>query len=202
MIIRSLDGGAAAPWVAGDEVYGADPGLRRELEVRGTGYVLAVACSRQVTTAAGPQRADVIAVRAAPARLAASICRPGLRGSPLLRLGADHHRRRQRPGPVSRAVLVRVAGRRWTVEETFQAGKWLAGPDQHQVRGWNSWHRWTILAMLASTFLGRDRRRRAQPPAHASRHDPADQQRDPPSAQRPPRPPSPQHRAAEHLTDG
>jgi hypothetical protein len=54
---------------------------------------------------------------------------------------------------VSLAVLVRVAGRRWTVEETFQAGKGLAGLDQHQVRRWNSWHRWTTLAMLASAFL-------------------------------------------------
>jgi hypothetical protein len=39
------------------------------------------------------------------------------------------------------------------VEETFQAGKGLAGLDQHQVRRWNSWHRQTTLAMLASAFL-------------------------------------------------
>lgn len=57
------------------------------------------------------------------------------------------------PAPVSLAVLVRVAGRRWSVEETFQAGKGLAGLDQHQVRPWNSWHRWTTLAMLARAFL-------------------------------------------------
>jgi hypothetical protein len=57
------------------------------------------------------------------------------------------------PAPVSLATLVRVAGRRWTVEESFQAGKGLAGLDQHQVRRWNSWHRWTTLAMLASAFL-------------------------------------------------
>jgi SRSO17 transposase len=30
--------------------------------------------------------------------------------------------------------LVRVAGRRWIIEETFQAGKGLAGLDDHQVR--------------------------------------------------------------------
>jgi hypothetical protein len=30
--------------------------------------------------------------------------------------------------------LVRVAGRRWTVEEPFQAGKGLAGLDEHQAR--------------------------------------------------------------------
>ena len=49
--------------------------------------------------------------------------------------------------------LVRVAGRRWTIEESFQAGKTLTGLDQHQVRRWTSWHRWTILAMLAYAFL-------------------------------------------------
>ena len=49
--------------------------------------------------------------------------------------------------------LVRVAGRRWTVEETFQAGKGLAGLDEHQVRRWTSWRRWTLLAMLAHALL-------------------------------------------------
>jgi SRSO17 transposase len=37
MIIRALDGDGCAPWVAADEVYGADPGLRDELERRGVG---------------------------------------------------------------------------------------------------------------------------------------------------------------------
>jgi hypothetical protein len=49
--------------------------------------------------------------------------------------------------------LVRVAGRRWTIEEAFQAGKGLAGMDEHQVRGWTSWCRWTLLAMLAHALL-------------------------------------------------
>jgi hypothetical protein len=64
----ALDGGTVAPWVTDDEVYGADPGLRRELEARGTGYVLAVACSHLVTTALGRQRADAIAAAALPRR--------------------------------------------------------------------------------------------------------------------------------------
>ena len=46
-----------------------------------------------------------------------------------------------------------MAGRRWTIEESFQAGKGLTGLDEHQVRRWASWHRWTILAMLAHAFL-------------------------------------------------
>jgi hypothetical protein len=51
------------------------------------------------------------------------------------------------------ALLVRVAGSRWKVEDGFAAGKELAGLDEHQVRSWTSWHRWTILALLACAFL-------------------------------------------------
>lgn len=61
-----------------------------------------------------------------------------------------------------------MAGRRWAVEESFQAGKELAGLDEHQVRRWTSWHRWTVLAMLAHAFLAvtaATERARAAPPA-------------------------------------
>jgi hypothetical protein len=51
------------------------------------------------------------------------------------------------------STLVRVAGQRWRIEESFQAAKGLTGLDQHQVRRWTSWHRWTTLAMLAHAFL-------------------------------------------------
>jgi SRSO17 transposase len=37
MICRALDAGVPAAWVAGDEVYGANPKLRAELERRGIG---------------------------------------------------------------------------------------------------------------------------------------------------------------------
>jgi SRSO17 transposase len=57
------------------------------------------------------------------------------------------------PHPVPLATLVRVAGRRWTIEERFQTGKGLVGLDQHQVRRWRSWYRWVTLAMLAHAFL-------------------------------------------------
>lgn len=68
--------------------------------------------------------------------------------------------------PVPLATPVRVAGRRWTVEETFQAAKGLAGLDEHQVRRWTSWHRWVTLAMLAHAFL-------AATTAHEHDHRPA-----------------------------
>jgi hypothetical protein len=51
------------------------------------------------------------------------------------------------------AQLVRVAGSRWRVEDGFAGGKELTALDEHQVRCWTSWHRWTILALLAYAFL-------------------------------------------------
>ena len=72
------------------------------------------------------------------------------------------------PQSVPLGELVRVAGRRWTVEESFQTAKGQAGLDQHQVRTWTSWHRWVTLAMLAMAFLAvvtADERDRTPAPA-------------------------------------
>lgn len=46
---------------AGDEVYGGKPTLRAALEEYGTGYVLAVACSHELTTGAGKFRVHTLA---------------------------------------------------------------------------------------------------------------------------------------------
>lgn len=176
MIVRALDHGAPAPWVAGDEVYGADPRLRGELEDRGVGYVLAVACSHPVSTSAGTRRADELAtslprhtwqrVSAGPgskgprfydwAWVTIAAPHPGQRWLLIRRntsTGELAYYRCYAPEPVPLPTLIHVAGRRWTVEESFQAGKGLTGLDQHQVRRWTSWHRWTVLAMLAYAFL-------------------------------------------------
>lgn len=53
--------GTPAVWVAGDEVYGADPRLRARVRGLGLGYALQVAAHRQVRTHAGPMRVDAIA---------------------------------------------------------------------------------------------------------------------------------------------
>jgi len=63
------------------------------------------------------------------------------------------HYRCYSPKPVPLGTLIRVAGRRWTIEENFQTGKGLTGLDEHQVRRWRSWRRWTILAMVAHALL-------------------------------------------------
>ncbi|TXR56531.1 IS701 family transposase [Quadrisphaera setariae] len=57
------------------------------------------------------------------------------------------------PRPVPLAALVAVAGRRWAIEESFQASKGLTGLDEHQVRRWTSWRRWTLLVMAAHAVL-------------------------------------------------
>jgi len=49
--------------------------------------------------------------------------------------------------------LVRVAGARWAIEESFQSAKGQVGLDQYQVRRYDSWYRHITLAMLAHAFL-------------------------------------------------
>jgi SRSO17 transposase len=183
MICRALDAGAPAAWVTGDEVYGASTRLRAELEARGVGYVLAVACSHPVRFGGTSHRADALLLRRVPARAWQTISAgKGAKGHryydwAFLRLDHDSPPagdqagrhwlmlRRNRttgelafyrcstPRPTPLAVLVKIAGRRWRVEESFQTGKGLAGLDQHQVRRWRSWYRWATLAMLAHAFL-------------------------------------------------
>jgi SRSO17 transposase len=75
MITRALDAGTPAGWVAGDEVYGADPGLRAGLEERQVSYALAVAKSHTVATMAGVVRADALTSKLPPGP--GRGCRPG-----------------------------------------------------------------------------------------------------------------------------
>src|SRR5437868_3673915 len=45
--------------------------------------------------------------------------------------------------------LARAAGRRWLVEECFEAAKQEVGLADYEVRSWRGWHRHVTLAMLA-----------------------------------------------------
>lgn len=177
MIERALDAGAPAAWAAGDEVYGDNPHLRAALEKRGLGYVLAVSRTHRVPTQAGPQHADHLAKkipRRAWQKVSAGRGAKGHRFYDWAQVaitsgdvpGHQHllirrnrstgelaYYRCYSPRPVPLSTLVAVAGSRWTVEEMFQSSKTLAGLDEHQVRRWNSWHRWVTLALLAHAFL-------------------------------------------------
>jgi hypothetical protein len=55
--------------------------------------------------------------------------------------------------PVPLTELVRVAGSRWGVEETFQFAKNETGLDHYQVRKYDAWYRHITLSMLAAAFL-------------------------------------------------
>ncbi|AWS48996.1 IS701 family transposase [Streptosporangium sp. 'caverna'] len=175
MIAAALDAGVPASWVTADEVYGADPGLRADLEQRRIGYVLAVGCDRRVHINDGRTlvRADEVAERIPTREWQLHSCGPGAKG-PREYLWAwittatrpGEHRwlliRRNRttgelafylcwsPRPVPPRTLVTVAGSRWSIEELFQTGKGQIGLDHYQVRGW---HRFITLAMLALAVL-------------------------------------------------
>jgi hypothetical protein len=57
------------------------------------------------------------------------------------------------PAATTLAELVRVAGRRWTVEICFKTAKGEVGLDQYEVRSWGGWHRHITLALLAHAYL-------------------------------------------------
>jgi SRSO17 transposase len=177
MIAAALDSGTPAGWVTGDEVYGADPGLRGDLEQRGVGYVLAVGCDRRVRVNAGRTsiRADELASRLPRTAWQPHSCGPGAKGPRdylwawiATSTGAEHRwlliRRNAHTGElafylcwspiaVPLHALVRVAGSRWSIEELFQTGKGQVGLDHYQLRGWTGWHRFITLAMLALALL-------------------------------------------------
>jgi SRSO17 transposase len=196
MIGRAREAGVPFSWVAGDEVYGGNPGLRTWLEEQGIAYVMAVACDCMVTTAAGDKRADELAALVPAGGWQRLSCADGSKGPRLYDWALvatdspQHHllaRRSLHPGekgtlelaffrcwsprPVTLPELVAVAGARWGVEDCFGEAKNEAGLDHYQVRKYRAWYRHVTLSMLAHAFLAvtaRDSRgRQPQPPGHA-----------------------------------
>ena len=56
-------------------------------------------------------------------------------------------------------VLVGVEGRRWAIEDAFEAAETELGLDHNETRSWHGWHRHTSLVMLASAVLAVARHR-------------------------------------------
>ena len=177
MLARAIDAGVPASWVTADEVYGQYYRLRALLEERQMPYVLAVPVNQRVHTASGEMRADTLAES-----LPAQAWRPisagaGSKGprtyhwarAPIRPLAGPGYWLLTRAsltdsedrahylcyGPASTPLreLVRVAGARWAIEESFQTAKGEVGLDQYQVRRYDSWYRHITLAMLAHAFL-------------------------------------------------
>ena len=182
MIGRAIDAEVPASWVTGDEVYGQHCGLRRMLEERQMPYVLAVPVNQHViATVAGKVtelRVDALA-KTLPAQAWTTISAgAGSKGPRLYHWARAVIRpledtrsywllvRRSLADPDDLAYyvcygpertplreLVRVAGARWAIEETFQTAKGQVGLDQYQARRYDSWYRHITLAMLAHAFL-------------------------------------------------
>jgi len=178
MIGRAVTAGVPFSWVAGDEVYGGNPGLRSWLEGESIAYVMAVACSEMVTTAAGRFRADELAALAPASGWQRLSCADGSKGPrlydwALIGTAASSRqllvRRSLAPGekgelelafflcwsprPVTLAELAAVAGARWAVEDCFAEAKNETGLDHYQVRRYRAWYRHITLSMLAHAFL-------------------------------------------------
>jgi SRSO17 transposase len=195
MLTRALDAGVPAGWVAADEIYGQNAGLRLALEERGLPYVLAVPVNQYtigtVDGRIGQHRVDVLSAAVPPdqwRRLSAGRGAKGPRLYDWVRIPVrplsepDRYwllaRRRLADGELthylcfcppdtSLADLVAVAGRRWAIEESFQTAKGEVGLDHYQVRRYDAWYRHITLACWAHAFLAVTRTATRDPKAQA-----------------------------------
>lgn len=179
MLSRTFDAGVVLAWVSGDSVYGDDRLLRGWLEERKQAYVLAVSSNATVWINHEQQQIKAIVAalpRADWERLSAGAGSKGPRLYDWQRLELsdpaqqDWKRwllvRRNITDPseltayiayasarTSLAEQVRVAGMRWTVEESIQCAKGEVGLDHYEVRSWTGWYRHMTLALWVQAFL-------------------------------------------------
>jgi SRSO17 transposase len=169
--------GRLPPWVTGDEVYGAHPGLRTWLEAADTGYVLGISKSTPIAfTGHATARADQALKTLIASDWVIDSCGAGSKGERRYAwawIGTAHPRRHllirrslvpnakgvrevafyvcfvPEGRPVTLRTLISVAGRRWPVEEDFQTAKDAFGLDHSQVRTYPALLRHLVLAMAA-----------------------------------------------------
>jgi SRSO17 transposase len=178
MLGRAVAAGVPFAWVAADEVYGQNPGLREWLEDHEIGYVMAVPCSEMMIAAGRKRRADELAALVPADAWQPLSCADGAKGPRLYdwalieTVSRDHrllvrrslHRNEKgetelayflcfAPRGAALAELVAVAGARWAVEDCFAEAKNETGLDHYQVRRYRAWYRHITLSMLAHAFL-------------------------------------------------
>jgi SRSO17 transposase len=183
MVARARDAGVPCDRVLGDEVYGADRRLRMMLEGRGKPYLLAIRSNDKLWSELEGrvgQHAPEALARALPPRAWRRLSAgAGTKGERLFDWARVRLFRLQEPpwehwllvrrsiadpedlayfvvfGPATARLvdLARVAGRRWLVEECFEAAEQEVGLADDEVRSWRGWHRHVTLAMLALALL-------------------------------------------------
>ncbi|WP_147333600.1 IS701 family transposase [Micromonospora craniellae] len=180
MVERAIEAWVPFSWFTADEAYGQNPGLRGWLEDQDIAYVMATRCDDGVPSGLHTTlRVDELIARVRAGAWQRLSCGDGARGPrrydwarvPIRRTFAHGRRgwvlaRRSisDPGEIAYYVcfgrrgtrlreLVRVAGSRWSVEESFQTAKNEVGLVQCQVRRYDAWYAHITLAMAAAAFL-------------------------------------------------
>jgi SRSO17 transposase len=180
MIERAVAAGVPFAWFTADEAYGQNPGLRQWLEQQDIAYVMATRRDHEVPSGLHTSTAlEQLIGRVRAGAWQRMSCGDGAHGPrrydwarvPIR--GAFAHGRRgwvlarrsiSDPGEIAYYVcfgprhtrlrdLVRTAGARWAVEESFQMAKNEVGLDQYQVRRYDAWYAHITLAMAAAAFL-------------------------------------------------
>jgi SRSO17 transposase len=162
MIERAVAAGVPVRWVAADAVYGSDYSFRIALENRDIGYVLGVRTDFAVWVGGRQVRVrDLLAEVAAGAWLYDwAIARTNCPEPEQFARWVLVRRSVSNPsevayfacgGPPATTLseLVRIAGKRWVIEECFELAKGDCGLDEYEVRGWVGWHRHVTLSLFA-----------------------------------------------------
>jgi SRSO17 transposase len=179
MIERAVAAKVPFAWFTADEAFGQNPGLREWLHEQDIAYVMATRNDDEVPAGLHTVRPvrDMIGVIRAGAWRRMS-CGDGAHGPRVydwawtpIRTSFAHDRRgwvlaRRSISTGEIAYyrcfgargtrlrdLVRVAGTRWAIEESFQTAKNEVGLDQYQVRRYDAWYAHITLAMAAAAFL-------------------------------------------------
>jgi SRSO17 transposase len=198
--------GVAFDFICGDEVYGASPDLREYLEARGQAYVLRVASNFTLTLPGGTTMTCARAVKTLLKDKRSWEARSAGKGSKGRRwyswawigTGSAERsllvRRHLKTGelafhycyvpdgqPGGKARLIRAAGLRWPVEESFEFGKDCFGLDQCQARLYTAILRHLVLVMAAlaicavtAALLRARTDTQARPPVAPGQRPPAD----------------------------
>jgi SRSO17 transposase len=179
MLKRAFEAGVPARWVVADTVYGTARGLRGWLEEQRRSYVLAVPSTKGIYHEERQRQARTVAKRLPEEAWFQASAGKGSKGERLYDWacvplpdpdGAQRGRwllvRRSIGDPSELAYylaygpketlaeeLIRVAGRRWTIEDCFEQAKREVGLDEYEVRKWEAWYRHVTLSLLAHAYL-------------------------------------------------
>lgn len=179
MLGRAFEAKVPARWVVADTVYGTARGLRGWLEGRGRPYVLAVPATKGVYHGGRQRQARSLARDLPDEAWARASAGKGSKGERfydralvslpdpeapsagrwlLVRRGIGDptelaYYLAYGPKETPTEELVRVAGRRWAIEDCFEQAKGEVGLDEYEVRKWEAWHRHVTLSLLAHAYL-------------------------------------------------